>query len=73
MAVTWLPEGAVPKPGDTEVRSLWKINALTAQWANNAGVNPTCVYLGGVQPDPADTEVVSLQKINACLYAIANK
>jgi hypothetical protein len=70
MALPWLPEGTNPLPGDTEVRSLWKINALAAQWATNLGANPQCEFLGTVQPSPHDTEVISLQKINACFAAI---
>jgi hypothetical protein len=70
---SWLAEGNVPNPNDTEVRSLWKINDLAAQWAFQQGVAPNIPWLQGFSPAPADTEVISLQKINACLYAIANK
>lgn len=69
---SWLPEGDQPKPDDTEVRSLWKINSLCQQWAARVGAVPLLPYSPeGVTPKPHDTEVPSLQKINACLAAIA--
>ena len=67
---SWLPEGDKPSPGDTEVRSLWKINSLFQKWAVAKGKTPTLNYLGGVAPSPHDTEVLSLQKINACAISL---
>ena len=72
MALPWLSEGTAPLTTDTEVRSLWKINALCVQWCQQQGVTPVLKYFPeGVTPKPHDTEVHSLQKINACLAAIA--
>jgi hypothetical protein len=68
----WLPEGTIPLTTDTEVRSLWKINALCVQWCQSRGVTPKLKYFPeGVTPKPYDTEVPSLQKINACLAALS--
>lgn len=72
MALPWLSEGTNPSTADTEVRSLWKINALCVQWCQQQGVTPSLKYsCSGVTPKPHDTEALSLQKINACLLALA--
>jgi hypothetical protein len=68
---SYYPEGNVPGPSDTEVRSLAKIADLCRLWAVGQGLTPTLPWLGDVAPKPADTEVPLLQKINASLYAIA--